>query len=277
MAGEKKYEPTRRKLEKARRDGDFAKSQVFGNALRVCCGLLVLRWIQSDFAQLARLSEGLWGVGADFSSRNVLRLAACAIANCSLILGKFLLVVFLVAVFVEVLQVGCSVSFRGLSFRGSRLNLTAGLKRVLHFGGPEGSAGFPAGLLFEVCKHWVGIVSGLAFLTLVVGLLCREFVIAGELSSEVIRLLAERWVCWTTFGLAGALLGFGLFDRSRARRRRLLRLRMDANEIRQEFREQEGSPEQHALRKQLHREVITRSIEDSIRRARVLVVSKTKR
>ena len=273
MAGAKKFAPSNRKLKKAREDGDVAKSRMLtaAAALTACSCWVCLD--RSAISQLQNLIIRCLSASEDFHTNTML----VSLDEVWHLLARLLLpsiaAAALGALVAELLQVGVVVSWKSLTFRWSRLSFVAGFKRLLGVRTSE-SEGVNLGMLSEFAK-----LSGAMAILVMVWSYCfwgvfalvpaTDFAEAVDVWRAIILVVRSSVVpVIVSIGLLG-VMGF-----LSARKKRLERLQMDFQELKQELHESEGNPEIRSLRKQLHRELSLHSIVEGVRKAQVVVVNR---
>jgi flagellar biosynthesis protein FlhB len=151
-----------------------------------------------------------------------------------------------------------------LAFKGSRINPLAGLKRMF---GPTGwiemgKGILKVGLLGSIAYSWsqgrIGHIINLG---------------RGNLSSQ----LAYAWDSITSllYALAAGLVVIALIDFPIQWLRRTMRLMMSHQDMRDEHKESEGSPEAKAARRQRQREIAMGGVSHAMREAQFVLTNPT--
>lgn len=273
MAALKPYEPTRRRLKKARDDGDVAKSRDLSAAVVTLGAVAYLAAFGLNEQKMRAFSDQIVQISADLASANMLGLSAEALRVFSLLTLPVLSAAFISALFVEVYQVGLHFRFNLLAPRFSRISCSKGIARI--FGVSPETGGGAAKWCVEVVKTALRLAAAAAVSALVSVLVCRELLPSGVSEPELL-LRFGRWAFLAAGGtVAMLLLAVGLCDYLVQVRRRRQRLRMDANELRQELRESEGDAQQRGMRRQLHLELIAQNIIQRVRSSRVVLLGRS--
>ncbi|MCB0335663.1 MAG: EscU/YscU/HrcU family type III secretion system export apparatus switch protein [Bdellovibrionales bacterium] len=258
MAEKKAFEASKRKLDKARKEGNILKSQILTQApgllmgvpLAVCALKLVWvekqKLIKSCFINSSLLPE---------------RCAVEMLTVTAGVVAGILFVTALCGVAMELAQVGWCVEFSLLAPKSERLNPAAGVKRI-------GSG----------IKNIWKILTQYLFLSLV--LLCALVKIYKD---TVMGLLLGVQVGTTSssiigFSLVGgvAFVVVGIFDFVLKRKDYRVQLSMSHDEVMREYKDMEGDPAQQSMRRQLHEEVLSQDMIENIKRAKVIVVERAK-
>ena len=269
MGNSKCFEPTSRKLDKARRDGDVAKSRELTAVCGLICGTLCCHWA---LGKLPAYLESSLTLATDFSSHNMLVYLAVSFTEAFGIAAVCILPMLLVhagvVVITETFQVGLCVSAKPLEFRLSRLSPGENLRRLFGVDAP-GSGFLWDGLRISVHLSLLIIVSLWALNSFLSLVFLPEYIDAGEYT--------QLWyfgLKWAVLPVLGVGLLVGATELLIARWQRRKRLMMDAEEFKREIREDEGDPTLKGMRKQLHQEIAFQALVEGVRTAKVLVVNK---
>lgn len=267
MSGEKTFAPTEKRRQDAARKGDVLRSREVATAIAVLVGAVWLRfagpWLLSEIAQGIRS-------GLEWDRRDLENFAPGQ-AMLSLVWGV-LAPVLLLAVGVTIAVLAAQLAGGdgrwvggNLLPKGSRLNPLSGLKRMF------GAAG------------WIEVGKGVAKVMLLGAL--AWYWAAGELA-PLLRLghgaslggqLAMAWHALTglLFVLAMGLVVIALIDFPIQWLRRYLRLRMSQQELRDESKESEGSPEKKSAIRQRQRQYASGAVAKAMREAQFVLTNPT--
>ena len=266
-AGEKTHAPSPKRLRDAAAKGDVLRSRDLATAATVLAGAgwLVLAgpWMLDALGETAR--QGLtWDRATieDFSPARMMLPVMIAVLPPILVLGGVVLAASLVA------QLGVSGEGRwnagNMAPKGSRINPLSGLKRMF------GAAGWielakaiaKVGLLGSIAWTW-----GRSHQTDL-----GDWGRAG-LSGQ----LASGWAALISllFALGGGLVVIALVDFPVQWLRRMLRLKMNQQELRDEHKESEGSPERKAAQRRRQRELAMGGVAHAMREAQFVLTNPT--
>ena len=265
-AGEKSFDPSAKRLRDAARKGDVLRSRDLGTAVVILAGAAFLQfagpWL---FGSL----EGAVRAGFTFDRASIDQFAP-----------QRLLFGLLVAALPPVLALGALVIFvtiasqlgfgegrflpGNLAPKASRLDPLAGLKRMF---GAQGLIEIAKGLakvalLGAIAWTWaqdrLGLVLGLG---------------RGPLPGQ----LAAGWDALVSllYWLGAGLAIIALIDFPVQWLRRFLRLRMTQQELRDEHKETEGSPENKAAVRQRQRQIAMGSVSRAMRDAQFVITNPT--
>ena len=266
-AGEKTFAPTPKKKQDAARKGDVLRSKELATAAVMLVGAAWLQW--AGPWMLDGMEQVLRGAFVfdkaeidDFApGRTIIAMALITLPPV-VVLGLVVLAVSLASQ----LAFGEGRWVAGnLAFKGSRINPLSGLKRMF---GPTGLIEIGKGLLK------VGLLAAIAWFWLqgqMAGLLGLGR--ASGLASD----LAWGWQAMTSllFALSAGLVVIGLIDVPLLIWRRNQRLKMSQQEMRDEHKEAEGSPENKAVQRQRQREIAMGGVAHAMREAQFVITNPT--
>ncbi|WP_225205637.1 EscU/YscU/HrcU family type III secretion system export apparatus switch protein [Novosphingobium huizhouense] len=266
-AGEKTFAPSAKRKKDAARNGDVLRSRELTTAVSILIGAVWLRlagpWVLTALGETAK--RGLvWDRASldDFTPGTLIVQALQAVLPPVFALGGLILLFSLAA------QLGPGGEGRwvasNLAPKASRINPMSGFKRMV---GPQG---------------WIEIVKGLAKLALL-GTIAwswlhgRLATLLGLGSGEVVGQLSYAWdsLLSLLFALGGGLIVIALIDFPIQWVRRFLRLRMSLQEMKDEHKESEGSPERKAAIRQRQRDIAMGGLQKAMREAQFVVTNPT--
>ena len=265
---ERTEQPTERRLQRAREQGQVARSRELANLgllLTAAAGLMVLGPATlSGLVEIVRRGltptrEALAGGGGDLLST----LVATA-ADALFLLLPLLAALLVVAVLAPLALGGWTFSTEALALKPERLNPAKGLARVFSLNG-----------LAELAKA----LAKFTVLALTAGLLLWRDMgsilslggqgLAPALSGAASLLLNSFLV------LCGALVSIAALDVPYQYWRHHQQLRMNRQDLREELKETEGRPEVKSRQRALQREVARRRMMQEVPRADVVVTNPT--
>jgi flagellar biosynthetic protein FlhB len=265
-AGEKSFAPTEKRRRDAARKGDVLRSRELSTAAVILFGGAWLTfagpWLLGDLAALLRASlvfdrEALMHFDSGPMLGSILLTVMAPLAT--LALPIILLAVGSQLAFGEGRWVGAN-----LAFKGSRINPLNGLKRMFGVTGliEMGKGLLKVGLLGAIAfvwgRGWIDTISGLG---------------KGNLSQQ----LSAGWSALTSLllALAAGLVVIAMVDVPVQWVRRMQRLKMTQQELRDETKETEGSPEAKAFRRQRQREIAMGGVAHAMRKAQFVLTNPT--
>jgi flagellar biosynthetic protein FlhB len=264
--GEKTFAPTAKRKREAARKGDVLRSRELATAATILFGGAWLAfagpWLLGDLGGVLR--EALTFDRADIADIHPERLLLAGLLTTlppALTLAGPILALALVS------QLGFGQGrwvSENLAFKGSRINPLSGLKRMFGLTGliEMGKGLLKVGLLGAIAYAW-----GSRWFETIVGLG------AGNLSQQ----LSAAWGALTSllFALAAGLVVIALVDVPIQWVRRDQRLKMSHQDIRDEQKEAEGSPEARAHRRQRQREIAAGGVAHAMRQAQFVLTNPT--
>jgi flagellar biosynthesis protein FlhB len=265
-AGEKTEAPTPRRKQKAAEEGNVLKSKELGTALVVLlgCGWLVafgpmlLGAIRE--VVIASLSFGRADV-EHFEPMRPLIEAGWKLAPA---LGGLLVVTMIAAIASQAMLGGLSFNGKVLAPKGSRINPGAGLARIF---GTNGWIELGKSLLKVVLLGSIGWWLLSATATQGLGVVSSDLQNAlGGLGSQLTTLLLT---------MAGGLALIAGIDVPIQIVQRLKKLRMSKQEVKDEHKETEGSPEAKSAQHRRRHEMAKRSFRTAVAEAHVVLTNPT--
>ena len=265
--GDKSQEPTPHRRQKAREEGQVAKSQDLGSAVLLLAGTLCLlflagavieflgRYATRQLGGRAWLSADLDFVVLEWNT-TLVALAKCLLPIMGLLLAT--------AIAVNLMQVGFLFLPSRLSPDVSRLSLIKGFGRLF-------STASAARLGFGIFK--ILVIAAVAFVSLykeretILGLSALP---AGEIAVYLLEILV-----WTTIKVGLALLVLAILDYAFQRWKHERDLRMTPQEVREEMKHLEGDPQIAARRRVVQRQLALNRLSDAVPKADVVITNPT--
>lgn len=266
-SGEKTFAPTPKRKSDAAKKGDVLRSRELATAAAILFGSAWLTfagpWLLSEMSEIAR--QGLVFDRRELTDFQPGRLL---VAVLFVALPPVLSVAVPMIVLALVTQLGLGGEGRwvngNLAFKGSRINPLAGLKRMF---GPTGWIEMGKGLVKVALLGAIAYAWGNSWLDTITGLG------SGNLSQQ----LGAAWGAVTSllFALSGGLIVIALVDLPIQAMRRNKRLKMSHQEMRDEHKQMEGSPEARAHRRQRQRDIAAGSVAGAMREAQFVLTNPT--
>ena len=264
--GEKTFDPTEKRRRDAAQGGDVLRPRELGTAIGVLGGAAWLQfagpWLLDQLQRTAR--TGLtWDRASleSFDPAAPIRAALLSVLPPVLTLGGLLMAAALVSQlgFGEGRWVG-----KNLAPKASRLNPLSGLQRMF---GPQG---------------WIELAKGLAKLALL-GTIAWFWIkgrlpaIAGLGGGELRSQLAYSWdaLLALLYALGGGLVVIALVDYPVQWLRRMMRLKMSLQDLKDESKESEGSPERKAAIRQRQRQIAMGGLGKAMQEAQFVITNPT--
>lgn len=263
-SGEKTFAPSAKRLRDAARKGDVFRARELATAATMLIGSAWLMWagpwVLGELSAVAR--GGFTFLRADIATFDPTRLLGSALVVLLPLTFSLALPVLIASL---VTQLGAGDGRwvgENIAFKGSRIDPLAGLKRMF---GPNG--------LIEMVKGLakVGLLGAVAWLWARDWLPTLAGLGRGNLSAQ----LGAAWdaIVSLMFALSAVLVVIGVVDGGVQWLRRNRRLRMSLQEIRDETKESEGSPETRSARRQRQRDIARGSVAAAMREAQFVVTN----
>jgi flagellar biosynthetic protein FlhB len=265
-AGEKTFAPTEKRLADAAKKGDVLRSKDAGTAAVILFGGAWLAlggpWLLDGLARLTR--EAFL-----FDARDIRDFGVEDLFMQGLLLGVPAILTLAVPVIIVTLitQLGFG---RGrwvadnLKAKGQRINPLQGFKRMF---GPQGLIEMGKGILKIILLGGIAAAWWWTSMETVIGLG------RGNLSAQ----LTAAWhaIVSLIFALSAGLVVIAFVDLPIQWLRQQKRLKMSHQEMRDENKETEGSPEMRAARRQRQRDIATGSVAGAMREAQFVITNPT--
>ncbi|MCG8587598.1 MAG: flagellar biosynthesis protein FlhB [Pirellulales bacterium] len=265
-SGEKTQDATPYRRQKAREEGQVARSQDLASAVILVAGLGLMLWLgqrvimfMSDSIATHTSTVQLTMDPDDaFSLWNTI--AEELVVAVLPVLGMLMLV----GVAVNVLQTGFIFLPNKLAPEWSRISPLKGLKRIFSLAGAMR-------LSFGVFK--VAIIAVVAYAALYARL-DELLALPGKTVGEIGAFLLSITI-WTAIKIGGALLLLAILDFAFQRWKHEQDLKMTQQEVREEMKNLQGDPETIARRKAVQRQLVLNRLSTDIPKADVVVTNPT--
>ncbi len=261
----KTEEPTQRKLEKAREEGQFARSQdltvamiTLGAALAIyAIGIYFPRDILELMTSLFLLDQNL------IENPNSMQASfLTAFVNLLLLFLPVVIVTIVMALGANFLFGGIGFSIKGFLPKGQKINPLSGLKKI-----------FSAKSLFELVKSLLKLVVISGFLYFCYVLFWEKLLSIGTLSTQLAIISGLSIVAQAFVVLSIALLIIAAVDAPYQFFQFKDQQKMSFQEIKDEYKESEGQPEVKRKIREKQREAAMASMIDAIKDADVVVTN----
>lgn len=264
--GEKTFAPTEKRKKDAAKNGDVLRSKDLATAIGVLVGAIWLKfagpWMMDALQDTLRASFTLDRAAIEhFAPAKLLTGALIAVLPPVFLLG---LMVLASSVFSQIgLSDGRWIP-SNLAPKASRINPLSGLKRMF---GPHG---------------WIELAKGLAKLILLGAIAWvwasgRIAGIVGLGQGDIHGQLVTAWdtIVSLAFALAAGLIVIALVDFPIQWVRRFLRLRMTLQEVKDEHKDAEGSPEKKAAIRGRQRQLAMGAMQQAMQKAQFVITNPT--
>jgi len=264
--GQKTEQPTQRRLQKAREEGNFPTARVFISAAQFLVFVAMIRswgstWVSGTHRTMALLLEH--ALQPSLSAGYLLHLGVELIRETFgplAILGAVLMLVTLAA---QLLVTRMGISLKKLSPDPKRLNPLAKFRDLPKQNLP---ALAQASIMLPVFAWVVYVLVRDDF---------RDFLSLPLRSVPVGAALVARSIQSLLWKAAGLFILFGAVDLLRQKRRYQQELKMTKQEVRDEFKEVEGNPLMRSRIKRLRRDIARRRMMHEVPKATAVIVNPT--
>ena len=273
QGGEKTEEPTAKKLEDARKEGQVAKSREIANGLGILALFLVLQfWVGNMGKSFMELFETIYGEMPDtvaLIGGSVPDTAMSRLFNHSLILViKIVLPVFLVGFVVafvsDYVQVKWKPTAKPLQPKFSKLNPVSGFKKI-----------FSGNAIVELIKS-IGKIGIIAYVTYsFLKDKGEELFLLYDLELMPAVILIGDTVIGLGIRIAVVYMILAMADFAYQKYKFHKDMKMTKQEVKEEYKNQEGNPEIKGKIRQRMREVSQRRMMQSLPQADVVITNPT--
>lgn len=267
QSGEKSQEPTQHRRQKAREQGQVAKSQDLGSALLLIAGLLVLMMFGGALVEFVtgytrrHLGGAAWlSADADFAVAHWNETCLGLTRNLLPVLGM----VMVAAILVNLVQVGILFVPEKLIPDLSRLDPLQGFRRIF-------SLATVARLAFGIFK--IIVIVGVAWSALASQYETILGLAALDVRQSAVFLI--QILLWTSLKIGLALLVLAILDYGFQWWKHEQDLRMTPQEVREEMKNLEGDPHIIARRKAVQRQLALNRLSSAVPKADVVITNPT--
>ena len=265
-AASKTEKPSPRRLEKARKEGQFLSSKDFvGGAQFVVFVALIAAYAESwmrdaTFASILIFRQAF---RADLANGDIIRLGQEALSRLLMPLAIGAAFVILVTFLFQFATTSFGFSVKKLSPSFKRLNPLSNLKELPKRNVPAAAQALAMMLIFGAAIYVVIEANLISLIGLPLAGLGSGLRVVGGILEDLL---------WKA---AGVFVLFGLVDLGRQYRRRDKDLRMTKQELREESKESEGDPQIKARIQRLRRDLVRQQMMKEVPTATAVIVNPT--
>ena len=270
---EKTEEPTAKKLDDARKEGQVAKSQEIATAFTLFALFIILRVIYpfmgTNFQQIfARVYNNIPNVARSYDGmlpinwiRSILN---NAILTMLLITAPFLVVGFIIAFLSDLVQVGFKPTSKPLQPKLSKLNPISGMKKI-----------FSTRKLFELGKSLLKLaVMSVVIYSFFTGRTESLFLLYDMSLRQAIGLMGNLIIS-LGIRIAAAYMVIAFIDLIYQKRKFRKDMMMTKKEVKDEYKNSEGDPQVKGAQKRRMMEASRRRMMQSLPQADVVITNPT--
>ncbi len=265
--GDKSQEATPHRRQKAREQGQVARSQDLSSAALLLGGLLAVLWLGQGLVALffdltlEQLGQNAWLETDVATVSNYGVGVIVAFAGVFLpLMGVFLLL----AVMSNLLQVGFLFLPEKLAFNPSHINPLKGVKRIFSLPGVV-RLGFG---IIKICI--VAVVAGISLYSQQ-----EEILALSAMSIPQIAWFFPQILLWTAIKIAIALLILAILDFAFQKWKHEQDLKMTNQEVREEMKNLQGDPQIIARRRAVQRQLVLNRLSTAVPKADVVITNPT--
>ena len=264
---ERTEKATPRRRQKAREEGRVARSQELSSAVILCLGVVTLYLVGpllvdqlKDF--MAYIFSEAPNIHTDFDS--VQALMSSNILTFFFLLGPLMIVLVLIAYGINVLQVGILFTGKPLAPKMDKLNVVNGIKRL-----------FSSRSLFALVRDVVKLllIGTIGFMSIKSQI--DTFFTMSDQSVAVFAAAMGKMALKTTLQIGVVILFLALLDYGYQKYDFEKTIKMSKQDIRDEFKDTEGSPQTKSRVRQIQREMSRRRMMQEIPKADVVITNPT--
>lgn len=259
---EKTEEPTPRKLEKAKEEGQVARSRELNSVAIVTFGAAAALFVAPELAEtMLTLTRTLFS-GAAQTNLPLPTYLGDAIMQALWAILPFSIVMFFAGVFSSLGVGGLLFSGKALQPKLSRLSLIKGFGRM-----------FSMKSLVELAKSVAKFVLVAGVATLVLSLLLQDLLVLGALPVEAAIAQGVAYVGWALLFIGCALILVAAIDVPFQMAEHKKQLKMTKQEVKDELKDSEGKPEVKAKLRALQQQVSRRKMLEEVPQADVVITN----
>ncbi|MBI4773282.1 MAG: flagellar biosynthesis protein FlhB [Deltaproteobacteria bacterium] len=264
---EKSEQPTARRRQKAREEGQVAKGRELGGVVVLLTSLLFFFLVgQYTFSETAKLWSRLFSsfIKPEMTVISATELLVSVVVSMAKILLPLMMAVFAGAIVANVAQVGFMISGRAVKADLSRLDPIKGFKKI-----------FSLKSLVELVKNLAKLSAvGLVVYLTIKSEIVHAFPLMDEGAWAILAYLMKT--SFTIFHrTAWVLLILAIFDYMYQRWEFEQDLKMSKQELKDEYKQTEGDPQIKSRIKALQREMARRRMMEEVPKAAVVITNPT--
>jgi len=266
QSGDKTQDATPYRRQKAREEGQVARSQDLASATILVVGLGILLWLGGRVLTFMSdsIEQQTSTVALTMDTDTAISLWNSTLLNLGKAVLPVLLLMMLVAIAVHVFQTGLIFLPEKLAPDWSRLSPLKGLKRIFSLVGAMR-------LSFGIFK--IMVIALVAYASLYARIE-ELLILPGKSVGEIGAFLLSITI-WTGLKIGAALLVLAILDYAFQKWKHEQDLKMTQQEVREEMKNLQGDPETIARRKAVQRQLVLNRLSTDIPKADVVITNPT--
>ncbi|MBD5546551.1 MAG: flagellar biosynthesis protein FlhB [Lachnospiraceae bacterium] len=271
--GEKTEEPTAKKLEDARKEGQVAKSKEIGNAFSLIALFLVMKlylgmmgnnFLRGFHTVYNQIPDILKMYNGELPIASIHALIRTMMLQLLIIIAPILLVALAVAIICDLVQVKWKPTSKTLQPKFSKLNPIKGFKRF-----------FSANSIVELLKSLAKLaVIGYVVYSYLQGRLSQVFILYDISLNQAISLIGEI-VIDLGIRISAVYMIIAFLDYAYQKWKFKEDMKMTKQEVKDEYKNQEGDPQIKSKQRQRMREASMRRMMQQLPEADVVITNPT--
>ncbi|MEL7564663.1 MAG: flagellar biosynthesis protein FlhB [Dehalobacterium sp.] len=264
-AAERTEKATPRRLEEARKKGQIAKSMDFNAAMNFAGLFLVLYLIQDQFYQtISTYFVNFFGHQLLTDTDDLFPALFQGVSLYFKLIFPIFLAALVIALVSNLFQVGFMFTLEPLKPSWERLNFINGLQKI-----------FSARTLVELAKNILKIsIMGFVVFTIVKHKILSLFALSN-MDISAIAFQGKTILFSIALAVVLAYLVIAIFDLIYQRYEFNKNMRMTKQEVKDEYKQTEGSPEIKAKQREMQRRLATRRMMEEVPKATVVITNPT--
>jgi flagellar biosynthetic protein FlhB len=264
---EKTEDPTSKKLDEAAEKGNIARSKDLATALVLLGSSVGILMFGQELARTVLVvCKRLLTMNAKdiFDPNSMFTVMGASLSEITPPLLKLFALILIAGVVGNTLLGGYNFAWYSASFRASKLNPVAGLKRM-----------FGTEALMELLKSVlkVVVIGGLAYVLL--QMYFQDIMALSMMSTPDDIAAAMYLLCWLFFGLCSSMLVIAAVDAPFQSWNHHKQLKMTKQEVKDEYKNSEGNPEIKGRIRSLQIQMSRRRMMEAVPKADVVVTNPT--
>jgi len=264
---ERTEKATPRRRQKAREEGRVARSQELNSAVLLCLGITAIYFLGPALAvQLKQYMTYLFteAPGMVVTPDTTVGFFTSTITTFFLLLGPIFVVLLVIAYSVNVLQVGILFTSKPLEPKLDKLNIVNGIKRLV-------SVRSMVELIRDIIK--VTLIAIVGYISIKSQL--NSFFLLSDQSVGLFAGVMSKQALMVALQIGAVMLILALLDYAYQKYDFEKNIRMSKQEIKEEMKDYEGSPQTKARIRRIQREMSNRRMMREIPKADVVITNPT--
>lgn len=264
MSSDRTEKPTQQKLREARKKGQIAKSADLGSASAIAFALIAILMLSSQYYEQAfQLGQIAFNVQT-IENTEPSQLAWAIFKSSMLIVAAPIVLAGMGALLIMFLQVKGNLSFEPVIPKLENLDPANGIKKIFSINGL-------IDLIFNILKT---LLLGIVFYIFIRNVLIKSVTLVHAQSEQILFFVMQQVFQMLILGV-GVLFVLAFADVFYRRWQFTKDQMMTKDEIKREYKQNEGDPHIKGKRKQIARQIADEDIQANVKKAKFVVVNPT--